>query len=468
MKPTLKPNSKNPPGPIRSWFGLPWLFAMRKDYLAFIQSLQRNYGDITYLSVFREAIVDIHSPELTRNALVENASNLIRWPRVIEIFSQGLGSENVLMAEGAKWQRLRRMLQPGFTPRRCAAYAQLMVDAARTSLDRVVPQGQSQAIVDVDTLTNTITMDVILRTLFSKAAPDDVANAARATRLLSELALSEMFQPFTLPMWVPTRGNRNKRWAILTLKNLITGEIADRKRRLADNLTAVPHNDLLAMLLDARDEGAADSQSLTVTELQDQCVVMFQAGHETSATALLWWCRLMAQHPDAASKAYDEVKQVLGGRDPTPDDCPKLDWLSATLKEAMRLYPPIPVLMSRHTQQTAQIGPWTIAPKTMVRFSPWVIHHDPRWFPDPTQYRPERFTQEAPPIERGAYIPFGTGPRVCIGQHFAMLEMTLIAAMLVQRYHISLLNADEPMPETHMAVTLRPATPVRLQFAIRS
>ena len=104
----------------------------------------------------------------------------------------------------------------------------------------------------------------------------------------------------------------------------------------------------------------------------------------------------------------------------------------------------------------------------MVRLSPWVIHHDPRWFADPTQYRPGRFVEGAPPIERGAYIPFGTGPRVCIGQHFAMLEMTLIAAMLVQRYDISLLNADEPMPEIHMAVTLRPETPVRLQFARRS
>ncbi|MEX8519044.1 MAG: cytochrome P450 [Leptothrix sp. (in: b-proteobacteria)] len=178
-------------------------------------------------------------------------------------------------------------------------------------------------------------------------------------------------------------------------------------------------------------------------------MVSFQAGHETSATALLWWSRLLAE------RAQAEVDTVLAGRDPGPDDLAALPWLTATLKEAMRLYPPIAALLTRRTTQAIQVGGWTIPRGALLYVTPWVLQRDARWFEQPEAFRPERFLPDAPPPPRGAWIAFGVGPRVCIGQHFAMLEMTLVAAMLLQRYTLTL-PADAPPAEPVLNVTLRP------------
>ena len=232
-------------------------------------------------------------------------------------------------------------------------------------------------------------------------------------------------------------------------------------------------DDLLAMLLSARDDNLGEatgnpSVGLSAAELQDQCNVMFQAGHETSATALLWWCRLMAEHPEAANKANNEIQRVLAGRSPAPEDLPQLEWLSATLKESMRLYPPVPALMSRRTQQAVRLGEWQVPKGSLLRITPWVLHHDARWFPNPEAFQPERFCEGAASIPRGAYMPFGTGPRVCVGQHFATMEMTLIAAMLLQRYALKLPEGNSVVPRGVMGVTLRPDAAVNLIFVRRN
>jgi cytochrome P450 len=190
-------------------------------------------------------------------------------------------------------------------------------------------------------------------------------------------------------------------------------------------------------------------------------MVTFQAGHETTSTALLWWSRLMAEHPAAAQRASDELRQVLAGREPTPDDLPALPWLGATLKEAMRLYPPVAAMMSRRTTQDIRLGGWHVPRGSVLRITPWLLQRDARWFSAPEAFRPERFMPDAPPPPRSAWLPFGVGPRVCIGQHFATLEMTLVAAMLLQRFAL-VLPADAGPVVPVMNVTLRPRDPVAL------
>jgi cytochrome P450 len=435
---------------------------MFRDYLGFTQGLQRAHGDISCLRIVREEAVDLHSPDLVRAAMVGQAGELIRWERGVQVFAEVFG-QGLLVAEGAHWQRQRRLLQPGFAPRRVAAYAGLMVDAARRSLDEAVPpQASGPVTVDVDALLTRLTMDVILRTLFSVQASGDTAQAAAAVQVLSHTAMREMFLPFSLPAWWPSPAQRRKRAALRNLRGLIKREVQGRQ---ALDPAAAPSQDLLAMLLSVRDD--ADGQGLAHPEVLDQCMVMFQAGHETTATALLWWCRLMAEHPEAAQRAQEEVDRVLAGRDPTPADLPALDWLGASLKEAMRLYPPVAVLMSRRTTQDLVLDGWRVARGAILRITPWVLHHDARWFPEPEAFRPQRFTADAEPPPKGAWMPFGTGPRYCIGQFFATLEMTLIAAMLLQRYRMALPAGSTPRPAAVVAVTLRPATAVHLQFARR-
>ena len=448
---TVPTGGLRPGGPAGRWWGLPLLWEMRADYLGFVTRLQRDHGDLTRMRLGNEDAWDLLSPDLVREALVTHADQLIRWERGIAVFEQVFG-QSVLVTEGDTWQRQRRMLMPAFTPKRVAGYALLMTDAARGALDNAVPSGQAEALVPMDTLWTDVAMDVILRTLFSESARADARDAAWATQTLSATAFREMFMPFTLPDWLPLPGKSAKRRALKVLKGLVQRHI-DARGQETDGPDAPPRTDLLQMLLALRDESTGEP--LSRQEVFDQCMVSFQAGHETSATTLLWWSRLMAEHPDAAARAQAEVDEVLQGRTPGPEHTAQLPWLSATLKEALRMYPPVAALMTRRTVAPITLGGAAVPRGAMLRITPWVLHRDERWFPQADRFLPERFLDGAPPIPKGAWIPFGVGPRVCIGQHFAMLEMTLLAAMLLQRYQLRL-PVPAPVCEPKLHVTLRP------------
>ncbi|MGM9486471.1 cytochrome P450 [Ideonella sp. YS5] len=448
-----------PPGPPHRWWGLPLLRAMRADYLGFTAGLQQAHGDLTRMRLVKEQAYDLFTADLVREALVDHADALVRWQRGIEVFEQVFG-QSVLVTEGETWQRQRRMLHAAFTPRRVAGYAALMREAAHGALDAAVPPGEREALVDMDALWTRVAMDVILRTLFSSRVEADARDAAAAVQVLSETAMREMFWPVTLPDWLPLPGKAAKRQALRLLKGLV-GHHIEARRREGDT----PREDLLAHLLALRDE--ATGASLSEAEVFDQCMVSFQAGHETSATALLWWSRLMAEDAAALQRALAEVDTVLAGREPRPEDLPTLPWLGATLKEAMRLYPPVAAIMTRRTTREITLGGHRIPRGALLRITPWVLQRDPRVWEAPGEFRPERFMPGAPPLPRGAWMPFGTGPRVCIGQHFATLEMTLVAAMLLQRYTWRLPAGALPAQPV-LNVTLRPRGGVRLLLSRRS
>ena len=462
--PLARGRRAEPGGPPSRWWGLPLLREMRSDYLGFVSRLQRDHGDLTRMRLGNEDAWDLMSPDLVREALVSHADKLIRWERGIAVFEQVFG-QSVLVTEGDTWQRQRRMLMPAFSPKRVAGYAQLMTDAALSALDAAVPAGQAQALVPMDTLWTDVAMDVILRTLFSESAKADARDAAWATQTLSEMAFREMFMPFTLPDWLPLPGKAAKRRALRALKALVQRHIDARGREQGDPAGAPPRTDLLHMLLALRDEETGEP--LSSQEVFDQCMVSFQAGHETSATTLLWWSRLMAEHPEAAQRAQAEVDAALAhGQTPGPEHLARLPYLTATLKEALRLYPPIAALMTRRTTAPITLGGVNVPQGAMLRITPWVLHRDERWFAQADRFVPERFLDDAVPIPKGAWIPFGVGPRVCIGQHFAMLEMTLIAAMLLQRYTLRTPVPAQPGAPC-MHVTLRPDAPTALWLSRR-
>jgi cytochrome P450 len=448
------------PGPATRWWGLPLLREMQRDYLAFEARMHREHGDLCTMRLGYEQAWNLMSPDLVREALVGEHAHLIRWERGIEVFSQILG-QSVLVTEGETWQRQRRMLMPAFTPRRVAGYATLMTQAAQRVLDRQLPPGQAQSTVEMDALWSEATMDVILQVLFSLSAEGDARRAAEANRTLGETGFREMFWPVTLPDWLPLPGKRAKRGALHTLRSLIRRHIDARH---AGDAPEGKVQDLLGMLLSLRDEDSG--AALTPQEVFDQCMVTFQAGHDTTTSGLLWWSWLMATHPEAAQRAADEVDAMLGGATPTADDTARLPWLQATLKEALRLYPPAPALMSRRTTEAITLGAWPIPKGAVLRITPWTLHRDAQRFPQPERFLPERFLDGAPPIPKGAWMPFGVGPRVCIGQHFAQLEMALLAAMLLQRFRLSIPPGTEP-PRPLLHVTLKPAQPIRLNLQRR-
>lgn len=454
------------PRPASRWWGLSLLVDMRRDYLGFVEGLQRNHGDLVAMRIAAERMVDIFDPEAVREVLVQHASRSVRWERGIEIFAQSFG-RSVLVTEGAEWQRQRRMLQPAFAPKPVAGQADEMV-ATITNAMRALPASQ-EADVDLEAFLSSITVRVILRTLFGPDAEADTQAAAWATQVLSRTAMREMMWPMTLPDWLPLPGKSAKRRALRTLRDLVARQIAGRRVALgATNREC--EQVLLDRLLSLRNtEGPdADGEPLSEREIFDQCMVTFQAGHETTAAALTWWARLMAEHPDAAAKAQAEVDAVLeGGRTPGADDIARLPWLAATLKEAMRLYPPVAAIMSRRATEDIVVAGVQLPKGTLLRITPWVMQRDPRRFEQPSEFHPERFLPGAAAPERGAWLPFGAGPRVCLGQHFAMLEMTLVAAMLVQRHAWSL-PPGAPAAYAVMNVTLRDPGGLRVRMRPRA
>ena len=447
-----------PPGPSDRLWGLNLLRTMKADYLGFVARLQNQHPDIAQTRVLKENITHVFHPDWVRQILVDQADALIRWERATEVFSVAMG-QSVLVTEGAQWQRQRRMLQPGFNPKRVAGYAALMTSAAEDAMKHLTPR-MGKHNVDMDSLMTNMTLDVILRALFGAHQVTDARPVSKAIQTLSHSALSELFKPFSWPLWMPLPSVRKVRQAKQTLDRVIQQHIqAQQSTAGNDGL------DLLTMLRLARDPEHPE-QGLSAQELHDQTMVMFQAGHETTATAMTWWSGLIARHPEVAERIHAEVDTVLQGQTPTPTTLQQLPWLQASLKEALRLYPPAAILFTRRACKALTVGPWTLPKGQLIAFTPYVIQRDPRWFEAPHEFKPERFLPGAPDIPRGAWMPFGTGPRVCIGQHFAMLEMGLIAAMLMQRFKLEWPEED-PWPEGDLAVTLRPAQPIQLRLHVR-
>lgn len=449
-----------PPGPPTRWGGWPELQAMRRDYLGFLTGLQRQYGDVVHLRLVGYRDYNFFHPDQVRELLIAGHEGLIRWERATEVFAAAHG-QSVLVAEGPAWQRQRKLLQPGFSPRRVEGFAPLMVAASEAALSHWPDEGP----IAFEQAMTLLTMDVILRSLFSAGTTAQGEAAAEAVHELGREGMKEMYWPVSAPLWAPWKAG--KRRALRTLDGLIRGHLARRRGQMGHDHHAgpgAPHDDLLAMLMALRDD---QGRPLDDQALRDECMTTFLAGHETSAAALTWWGWCMAAHPEAQRRAADEVRQRLGHgagqRAPTAADIPHLPWLGACIKETLRLYPPAPALMSRRCTTPLTVGGVEIPPGALVRLTPGVIHRDPRWFEEPEAFHPERFDPASghAEIPRGAWLPFGAGPRVCLGSHFALTEITLIAALLLQRFELQPLPG-QPAPRPTLQITLRPEQPLHL------
>ncbi|HYD80531.1 MAG TPA: cytochrome P450 [Paucimonas sp.] len=450
-----------PPGPRDRFFGLQLLRRMERDYLGFWNDAQRNYGDAVYMRIGPLDTYGFMHPDLIRAVLVDQARSFIRYERHMKVLGQ-LHGQSVLITEGEAWQQQRRMLQPGFSPKRFDGYARQMTEAAAGLLDSLPADGRTA--LDFEHVMNMLTMDVILRTMFGAKITQDTSDIEAAVRTLSRLGYEEMFDQVTLPDWLPLPGKAAKLAALRLLDELIWTHI--RTRRAAPPDRQETQQDLLGMLLTAVD-GEGDGSMLSDRQVRDQLMTIFLAGHETTASGLAWAGWLLAAHPDVARRAAEEVDRVLAGRDPVFADVAQLPYLGQVVKETLRLYPPAPGVFMRRAVEDARIGEWIVPKGALVSILATIPHRDPRWFPEPDKFDPSRFEAEAAKrIPRGAYFPFGTGPRVCIGNSFATMEMTLILAMLLQRYALHPAPGQN-RPRIRMQVTLRPENGVRLELSRR-
>jgi cytochrome P450 len=435
-----------PPGPRDHLFGIRLLREMERDFLGFWNAAHRRYGDAIYMRLLNFDYYAFAHPEQIREVLVEKADSFIRFERHMEVLSQ-LHGQSLLVTEGEVWEKQRRTLLPGFSPKRFPQYARQMTDAIAGMLATMPADGKTA--LDFVQAMNMLAADVILRTMFSARVSEETTEIERAIRALSRIGYEEMFLPFDLPDWLPLPRKREKRRALRLLDTMIWRHIHDRRA------APQPGEDLLGMLLSAVDE-AGDGSLMSDREVRDQLMTIFLAGHETTAAGLAWAGWLLASHPELAAKAAAEVDMVLGGRVPTAADCARLPFVGAFIKESLRVRSPAAGVFARRAVKDVQIGQWTLPKGSLVNILSVIPQLDARWFPNPEQFDPARFEAGAArTIERGAYFPFGTGPRVCIGNSFAAMEMTLILAMLLQRFVLRP-APGHTAPRVRMEVTLRP------------
>lgn len=450
-----------PPGP-RDWtFGLSQLRRIKQDTLAYYTGLHRRYGDVAYLRLgpYRDYV--FFHPDAVREVLVTKAKQFRRFPRPMRVLAQWNGN-SVIITEGEEWLRQRRMVQPAFHPRRFERYASCMVERARQRLDRWLKVIDTSGGIDtdIDREMTALTLEIIAKTLFDADISAEASDLGRAVEILSTIAVKEMESFGTLPDWLPLPQKRRKRWAVRRLDQTVRRFIRERRE------SGLDRGDLLSMLLSAVDE-EGDGGRFTDEQARDQCMTLLLGGHDTTAAGLIWLFDGLARRPEVASRVHRELDAVLAGREPTADDLPRLDYTERVIKETLRLYPPAVGLFMRQALADVEIAGYTLPRHSLVQLFPYVCQRDPRWFPDPERFDPDRFLPERqralPPF---AYFPFGGGPRVCVGNTFAMMEMMMVAATLLQRVRV------EPAPGRGPArpvvrMSLRPQGEVRLRWTRR-
>jgi cytochrome P450 len=432
-----------PPGPPTPFFGLPLIGEITRDMLGFYTRLQQRYGDVAYLRLGPYHDYTVFHPAQIHEVLVERARAFIRMPRQMAVLRQWNG-DSVLIAEHDTWLRYRRLMQPAFQHGRFGRYADEVTAATRAALDAMAAQSGP---VDFEQAMADLTLAVICRTMFGTDLGAERAAIREAVHALSQLAVEEMSALVTPPDWLPLPSVIRKRRAIETLDSTVWRFIRERRASGQD------HGDLLSMLLLAVDQ-EGDQTGLTDQQVRDQCVTIFLAGHDTTATGLIFLAWALASHPELAEQVAQDVATAIGDRSPTFEDLPKLASVERLVKETLRMYPPAFAVFARQATQDVHIGTY-------------VTQHDPRWFPEPERFDPGRFTPEREAqLPTGAYIPFGHGPRVCIGRFFAMMELTLVATMLLQRF-VLVPEPGRARVALELGMSLRPVGGMRLSVQPR-
>jgi cytochrome P450 len=444
------------PGPAQKGLGWTWLHKMKKDPLGTFRRLKDEYGDVVYLRIWPEHSVQLTDPGLVRELLIHHHDSITRRKRAVEVFAHVHG-HSVITAEGASWQAKRHALQPLFSSRAADVLLPAMVRTLELAFARWPTRSEAQWPIESQ-LTH-LALDVILRTLFSAEAYSDVSrmrarNIEVALQTVGRAGNRAFYYPFDLPDWLPWN------WRFANAKRYLDRVIREHIRQRVARPEHEWPDDILTHLPQVTDE---TGHRWTIQNVRDECMTLFLAGHETTAATLTWWAWCMAKHPDAQSRARQEVHDQLQGRPPTAANLEQLGWLGQTLQESMRIYPAAPILITRCATAPIRLGSWLFPKGTLFHIPVHLMQMDPRSHDEPTSFRPERFDKNKERMPRGSFMPFGAGPRVCLGQQLAQRESLLVAALLLQRFRLELCEGiPEPSPELN--VTLRPKTPLRLKL----
>ncbi len=431
------------------WKGSPILGVMsefNRDQLGFITRL-RSLGDVVRARFLYVPAYFIYHPNDIEYLLVTNAKNFRKSMSLRSNFFQRLVGNGLLTSEGDFWRRQRRLAQPAFHKQRISNFGDVMVDYT----EQMLAGWKAGETRDVHRDMTMLTLEIVVKTLFDANVSGDADNVGRVLSEIVKPFASQATLKWILDNRLPTPAHRQFYRSVGEIDQIIYRIIAERRANASDK------GDLLSMLLEAQDE---DGSQMTDAQLRDEVITLFLAGHETTALALSWTWYLLATNKDVEAKFHDELDRVLGGRLPALSDLQQLRYTEMIAKETMRLYPPA-FGLGREAIEECEIGGYRVPRKAQIFAFQWATQRDPRFFDQPDEFIPDRWTPEfTEQLPKFAYFPFGGGPRFCIGNYFATMEMILLLATIGRRFKLGL--APDANVELYPAMSLRPKNGVRV------
>ncbi|WP_051404889.1 cytochrome P450 [Bacillus cihuensis] len=418
------------------------------DPLAYFTHLSNEYGDVAKIKFgpFQNVYL-ISNPDLIKEVLVTKQKSFIKskaMHSLEDVMGQGL-----FTSEKEFHMSQRRLIQPAFKRSHINSYGQDMIDITTDYLSTW--KNGEERIITQDMMS--ITLGIICKTMFSMDLKQGYELLGKSVETVIKMAVKRMRPIVRMPLWVPTKNNRQYKKVIQELDQIIYGMIEKRRE------DPVGHNDMLSILMNAKDD--ENRLGMTNKQVRDELMTTFLAGHETTANALSWTLYLLSQNPEVEKKLFDEIDTVIGSRPPTPDDFKNLTYTQNIIWESLRVYPPS-FIVEREVDEDVMIGGYQFKKGEMVMVCQYVMHRKPEYFDNPESFIPERFENNfIKTIPAYAYFPFGGGSRVCIGNHFALMEAVLVLACIAQRYRLKLAPDHHeiiPIP----TITLRPRRGLRM------
>lgn len=439
------------PGPK----GLPVLgnlVDLSRDTLGFLEKATQDYGDIVSLQLGRFPTLLVSESDMVEDVLLKKnkdyMKNRVFWRQLRALMGKG-----ILTAEGSEWQRQRKVAAPAFAPPPMRHYSEHMIALS----DAEVSEWESGQTLDINRAAMDVTLRVAAQTLLGIDVIEELPRMEHAARWVNEEVAARFTRPFEVPDWVPLPGHIRYLRGIKVADEIVYRSIeAHRSGR-------VKGDGFLAQLIDARDE---DGEPLSTDQLRDQVMNMFLAGYESTALTIGWTFLLLGQYRDIQAEIAEEIDTVVGDRALTYDDLPNLKKLERATIESTRLYPAA-WGVGREAIRDTSIGDYFVPKGTTMIMSSWVTQRRPDYYENPTAFRPERWTAEfRKNLPRFAYYPFGGGPRICIGNRFAMMEAMLMLATIIRRFDVECLTAEKDV-QFITSVTLRPKEGIRVKLHAR-
>lgn len=431
------------------WFYKQWM--LRGNPALFFDAIVQEYGDFVHCRGLLDFYL-VNHPALVKQVLQETHESFDKRSVIYDRFRNAFGN-GLVVAEGDRWKRQRKLMQPMFGPSAVNRYFDMMADCVTAMCDRWTRRANAGTSFNIADDMNQVTLEIAGRALFHEGFDEAAARIREWTHTINVYSAKPPL-PIIRSYWFPSRINRKLKQALREFDEFLRSIIAKRNAQSSEH-------DLLSILLNSRHEGSGEL--MTESEVIEEVLGMIIGGHETSSSALTWIWYELHRHPEVLERLHDEIERVAGGRALELRDLPQLVYTKMIVEETLRLHPPF-WFENRNVNQDIEFGGARLAKGSLVAFSRYSLHRHPEFWRDPERFDPERFRPGTEENKRSTYasVPFGGGPRICIGIHFAMMELIVVLGLVSQRFRVVVDKSDRHQMSAELTMTPKHGVRVHL------